>query len=783
MANNYETDYNEILYDFDINENTVWCSHSNGMLISQRFYTDGVTVHAVCDIPCYPTGLFLHLDITGPKIIHETDETYVLGSDFRLEYYPYSGRICIYGTNYYDGDISDYYTIKYVWGSVVPKTYCANGEKIFGYHDFEWKKIDKYDLKEKWYVGDFQEYSYKKRLSAVGINGTFGNQRDTTTVWIDCPKWDGTTPEIVCDNINNITITYSGYDNMLVSQQKIGLKFKRAWPGEEQNFTFDYKIQYSVSDDNMCNELQNQSSIIFVDPNLWCFTTRTVNKNQTDEDMARYPMYKAANNSGSHQAIYLLNTKDLEGTYDFLSTSGKSYIYQNKNKTYEGFTYGYMSNMPEDTKWPVNDGAVSVLSTGDDNLSYYNHTSSVGDAFLVSRYGINGTATKAIIQDSPFSKDQEDNTKWLMEGIKEETNLLYQKTGYSLYNPYLLYTNDDKHLRRDPRYSAMIDQFHLLIEDVVYRIPLNWHIQLVKKANVIGSIETDWYYEYEYNYYKYLKADSGELIIQSMADSSINEYNWKKLNDTTHYFNLLPRSWKYELKTNIQWESPEITWKLPTLKIIFEDKILAIDDHPLYATSPFNIEHHNLNETYLIGKTQKSEKLVKQSNASISSAQHYFIEEPDNYFFWFYIGLGIQKPGYRLRLFQSINSDPYQNLDSDQYLAQIEIFDNELSYSNIGTITRTIETNETFTSSLTQKIIPANYWGGAPFNGIPLISYWSNIESTELGKWDSQSYFFNLNSIHIYERRSRGLDAFAQFFDYDQYPEASTFLYAWPESD
>ena len=37
------------------------------MLISQRLYEqqDYGKFHAICDIPCYPTGLFLHLDITG----------------------------------------------------------------------------------------------------------------------------------------------------------------------------------------------------------------------------------------------------------------------------------------------------------------------------------------------------------------------------------------------------------------------------------------------------------------------------------------------------------------------------------------------------------------------------------------------------------------------------------------------------------------------------------------------------------------------------------------------
>jgi hypothetical protein len=59
-----------------------------------------------------------------------------------------------------------------------------------------------------------------------------------------------------------------------------------------------------------------------------------------------------------------------------------------------------------------------------------------------------------------------------MEGKNEETNLLYRKTKNHLSNPLLLYTNDDKQLKRQMKYTSLIDQFHLMIEDTIYRIPL-----------------------------------------------------------------------------------------------------------------------------------------------------------------------------------------------------------------------------------------------------------------------------------------------------------------------
>lgn len=827
MADN-ETNYNEILYDFKIDGNTVWSSHDeNGILISQRIYEeyDDDTFHAVCDIPCYPTGLFLHLDISGDikgaVIRPHYSIAYQINKDFKIEYYPYNGLINVFGKTIssgagWDVEISSALNIKYVWGSCVPKTYCANGEKIFGYHKFVWKKIDDYDLKEKWYIGKFKTYRPEKdtSLSRTGT-GTMPHGDTTTTVEIDCPAdWNGDKSDFSVDcSVVSGSVKYNGYT---FKQKSIVMEF--TCPQQEAsdrtirfNYTFKYKTKAIP-----CNELQSISNIIFMDPNLLCFTTRAVNGNQTDEDMVRYPMYKAIDDeAGNHQAIYLLNRKDLkEGIYDFLSVTGKSYTYTKDDQYYESFNYGYMSNAPQGNlfdkdgkaitikKWPVDDGAVAVLSVADNNnSSYYNKTSPAFNASLVSRYGIQGTAIRSMLKDSPFAKDQEDNTKWLMEEKDEKTNLLYQNTAYNSNNPLLLYTSDDKKLKRLPKYSTLIDQFHLLIEDVVYRVPLNWHIQIVKKKSVINSIKTDWYYEYkkDYNfssdtayYWYYLKPETtGKLIIDST--STIEEQNWKKLNDTTKYFDLLNHSWEYQLKTNIQgragYDNPtwgtaseryEIRWNLSQLNILFKDLILAIKDHPLYATSPFNIKHHELNTTYsIIGETETSKTLIPSNNASISSSKQSFDNLIDS-FFLFYIGLGIQKPGYRLTLNQEINSVP-SDPEMESYGEKIVITNNMLEYTKPGTTKRTIKTTETFASSQNKEITPAGFWGEASFNGIPLISYWSDSNSTSLDEWEGHNYFFNCNLITETGGRSAGLDAYAQFFDYDQYPEESIFIYAWPD--
>ena len=150
MAENYE-----ILYKTDIDETTVWSSHdANGNLISQRLFAvkDSFTFRAICDIPCYPTGLFLHLDITGPMMIPKPSSQpgfWSITKDSIIKYYPYSGKLEVYDS-LGSVDMSYYLTIEYSWGSAVPKTYCAGDKTIFSYHDFEWLK-EPNDSQAKWY--------------------------------------------------------------------------------------------------------------------------------------------------------------------------------------------------------------------------------------------------------------------------------------------------------------------------------------------------------------------------------------------------------------------------------------------------------------------------------------------------------------------------------------------------------------------------------------------------------------------------------------------------------
>lgn len=576
MADN-ETNYNEILYNFGIDGSTVWSSHdADGNLISQRIYEeyDDDTFHAVCDIPCYPTGLFLHLDISGLRSHEEHQHPLVITTlvreDFRIDYRPFSGILKVFGweqisISEQEVDVTDTLNlnIQYIWGSCVPKTYCANGKTIFGYHDFKWKKIDDYDLKEKWYIGKFKTYRPEKdtSLNSSGT-GIMPSGQTTTTVEIDCPAdWNGSIFDFSVDcSVTSGSVRYNGYT---FEQKSIVMEF--TWPQAEmgdRKITFDYTFKYKTKS-IPCNELQSISNIIFMDPNLWCFTTRTVNKNQTDEDIVRYPMYKAEDVDDQPQAIYLLNTKGLEGTYDFLSVTGKSYTYTKDDQYYEGFNYGYMSNAPQGIlfdkdgqavtikKWPANDGVVNILSIADNNnSSYYNKTSPFFKAFLVSRYGIKGTATKAMIQDSPFAKDQEDNTKWLMEGKNEETNLLYQRSYSNFHKIKPIISPINK------GFTALIDQFHCLCQDTVYRLPLNWKLAAVYENTIITNVSLDNVANFTENGY----GNSSYLSLSWTIDDS-----WTyKPNIPTISFNTKPFCKCYEITNKILDRSQDmiaVKWK------------------------------------------------------------------------------------------------------------------------------------------------------------------------------------------------------------------------------
>jgi hypothetical protein len=115
----------------------------------------------------------------------------------------------------------------------------------------------------------------------------------------------------------------------------------------------------------------------------------------------------------------------LKGTYFFLYQTGKNYILTDNNQSYNSFDYGYMSNavhanLPYDKvkKTPVGDIKTSVLEAK--HSSYFNKTNCVTEPYLLSRYGVHGTAIKSMIKDSPNNE-----IKFLMEKKSGKEDNLY----------------------------------------------------------------------------------------------------------------------------------------------------------------------------------------------------------------------------------------------------------------------------------------------------------------------------------------------------------------------
>lgn len=896
MADN-ETNYNEILYNFGIDEGTVFSSHDdNDNLISQYLYQTIKSVSTTklihyFDIPIYPTGLYFHVVVETPESFSLESTTYsprlkdnlkckiiYTGGYFYIEFFVY----CVEEW-YSSQDEAFIYKYSVSLGSAVPKTYVfnnseTNSNNILGYHNFIYT-AQQADLKAKWYYSKNVSTTYVETVNVTSVTSedTFnGEALPSGQIKITCPL---SIPNGY--SVRNQYIGWSGeiyYNSPNLSKSSFisyKLKGRRDYSVEAfydqlpffavlgSTITPNSSLKYIVftvqgsTYANLRGPLNNTdvavfsmevtcynpgktqqdkifgnitgsfNNIIFMDPNLWCFTTRTVDNDQTEADMARYPMYKAADIDGEHQAIYLLNKTDLEGTYDFLSTPGKGYTYQDENKTYEGFTYGYMSNIPEDNKWPVDDGAVNVLSTADDdNLSYYNHTSSAFYASLVSRYGIKGIATKAMIQDSPFAKDQEDNTKWLMEGKDEKTNLLYQNTIYSLNNPYVIAASHG---------FAILDQFHCLVNDEVYRFPLNWEKGYVKYSNIITDIHQE-------NIATVLSTASWGLFygccVQQLHSGEIKIFDPKiVINtslETTPFYNLMKNE---TVNINIKFQPKTFKYQVPwqdDISTFFESSLIHYPNHcpgssfffaeynqsdkprsiPLqielncimWETDLFNpLLQEYTDELYDISKNQSNFNPGSRPDNGHWNRYYddtpwfsYSKEDKDQFAFflktftysgafeydaywWGYILLGLQHDGFKINLnfvqdksyqwveqnLEDFTSECNYDILDDKY--KINIQNNRLYYGDTSLRTVSYTTNFGKFPSIAeiQNLTPPTNYKNIPYNGIPLVPWIRTYNYDIVDSYGGKNLFFMQAEEGDWTGSSRGMDMYIQLFTND----------------
>ena len=174
-----------------------------------------------------------------------------------------------------------------------------------------------------------------------------------------------------------------------------------------------------------------------------------------------------------HRALYKITPDSESKTHYYLTPVGRSYRLTKGKTEYHSFDYGYMSNANHGNEYkkdkvvtisqfpatnqPIQELA-STLSEEKASVFYHQYTQSPITSQLISRYGVKGNAIKSIIKDPVIGTDA-----WLLE---DETNsLTTQYTPFHRDNPCVIAMMN--------RNFANLDQFHSLVDDKVYRFPLN----------------------------------------------------------------------------------------------------------------------------------------------------------------------------------------------------------------------------------------------------------------------------------------------------------------------
>lgn len=207
-----------------------------------------------------------------------------------------------------------------------------------------------------------------------------------------------------------------------------------------------YNFGYGISDTFF-------NKMFFIDPLLWDYKDqKTVNEDQTENDVALYPIYKIDGTD-----TYGINNINLSGTYNFLTSYGALYQYPgNLNRLKEGYVTTHAKSNSQ-----FNVSQTKSTTSEIDNRGVI----PTFDAELHYQYG--SIINKAILKDNGFKENNDrfrnnDNVNVIQDN--QQGKCLYWSRAQE---PSLLW----------------LDEYHLwLMDKQVFRIPIGYNVALLKRT-------------------------------------------------------------------------------------------------------------------------------------------------------------------------------------------------------------------------------------------------------------------------------------------------------------
>ena len=263
---------------------------------------------------------------------------------------------------------------------------------------------------------------------------------------------------------------------------------------------------YYVGRQSSYNYAVNQ--LLFIDSQLWNFNeNKTVSGNQTEEDVALYPIYKIEGESR-----YYLNGTNLSGTYNFLTSYSALYQYDSENKLKDG----YFMTSNEQAKDENKKTRSNVLSN--------NNRLVICNGQIRNRFGsINDTGIDYDNAYREYDYHFKDNNEAL---IQNSTN-----------DAQILFSNFPEHTNNIISYNAsttnaagvafLVDEYHSYINKNLIRHPRNYKFMRVTRRCTSSMVSA--FNQADHSLPEYFTGFNKEALGPNVAQGKIGssyEFKW-----------------------------------------------------------------------------------------------------------------------------------------------------------------------------------------------------------------------------------------------------------------
>ena len=270
-----------------------------------------------------------------------------------------------------------------------------------------------------------------------------------------------------------------------------------SWNYNNNTLFWEQQISFSQSSNIYYFPLNMSPSIeftkmLFIDPMLWDYRdARTVNENQTADDIALYPICKTEGTN-----TYFINNVSLSGTYNFLTSYGA--LYQYSENQINKLKDGYITIESENGQYDI-----GGINDKDHNFNsqpvviHNRQTIPVDGATVYPQYG--SIKNKAIMRDNCFRE-----TDYGFRADNNTAPLVKLSQNYTINHPYILETNryDTKTLAfidSSTPWIVWLDEHHLWVKNssktTIYRVPKDMSLATyVRWPNIDSSMINGYQY-------------------------------------------------------------------------------------------------------------------------------------------------------------------------------------------------------------------------------------------------------------------------------------------------